>query len=153
MKKYLFMLVALLTMSTAAFAQKGFTSFGVNGNYDDLNGQFGLGVKLQYGFVDQLRGDLSTTLYFKKKGITMFDVNGNVHYVFPVASKFNVYPLAGLNIAFFNNDIPTRLGVNLGGGLEYFVASNVKIGAEAKYIVSDNGFSRFNLGIGVGFLF
>lgn len=153
MKKYLFMLVAMLTLSTAAFAQQGVTGFGINGSYDDWNGQFGIGVKLQYGFVDQLRGDLSTDLFFKKNDISMVDVNGNIHYVFPVVSKFNVYPLAGLNIAFFNHDIPTRLGVNLGGGLEYFVADQVKIGAEAKYIVSDNGFSRFNVGVGVTFLF
>ena len=153
MKKYLFMLVALLTMSTAAFAQKGVTGFGINGAYDDWNGQFGIGVKLQYGFIDQLRGDLSTDLFFKKYDISMVDVNGNLHYVVPVADKFNIYPLAGLNIAFFNHDIPTRLCVNLGGGLEYFITDAVKIGGEAKYIVSDNGFSRFGATIGVTFLF
>ena len=54
MKKYLFMLVAVFAMSTAAFAQKGVTAFGVQGAYDDWNGQFGIGVKLQYGFIDQL---------------------------------------------------------------------------------------------------
>jgi outer membrane protein X len=153
MKKYLFMLVAVFAMSTAAFAQKGITGFGVQGVYDDLNGQFGIGVKLQLGLVDQLRGDVATDLFFKKKDISMVDVNANLHYVFPVASGFNVYPLAGLNLAFFNHDIPTRLGVNLGGGLEYYVASNVKIGGEAKYIVSDNGYSRFGANFGVTFLF
>ncbi len=153
MKKYLFMLIAMLTMSAASFAQKGVTGFGVTGAYDDWVGQFGIGIKLQYGFLDQLRGDLGTEIYFKKHGQSLVDVNGNLHYVFPVVDKFNVYPLAGLNIAFFNNGFPTRLGVNLGGGLEYFVASNVKIGAEAKYIVSDNGFSRFNVGGGVTFIF
>ena len=44
MKKYLFMLVAVFAMSTAAFAQKGVTGFGVQGAYDDLNGQFGIGI-------------------------------------------------------------------------------------------------------------
>lgn len=153
MKKFLFMLVALLTMSTASFAQKGVTGFGVTGAYDDLFGQFGLGIKLQYGFIDQLRGDLGTEFYFKKDGMSLADVNGNLHFVVPVVDKFNVYPLAGLNIAFFNNNVPTRLGVNLGGGLEYFITDQVKIGAEAKYIVSDNGFSRFNVGGGVTFIF
>ena len=102
MKKYLFMLVAVFAMSTAAFAQKGVTGFGVQGAYDDLNGQFGIGVKLQLGLVDQLRGDVATDLFFKKKDISIVDVNANLHYVFPVASGFNVYPLAGLNLAFFN---------------------------------------------------
>ena len=156
MKKYLFMLVAVFAMSTAAFAQKGLTGFGVQGAYDDLNGQFGIGVKLQLGLVDQLRGDVATDLFFKKKGTSMVDVNANLHYVVPVASGFNVYPLAGLNLAFFNNDIvdiPTRLGANLGGGLEYYVASNVKIGGEAKYIVTSDGYSRFGANFGVTFLF
>ncbi|MBO7602121.1 MAG: outer membrane beta-barrel protein [Bacteroidaceae bacterium] len=153
MKKYLFMLVALLTMSTAAFAQKGVTGFGVNGAYDDLNGQFGIGVKLQYGFINQLRGEVSGDFFFKKNDLSLVDVNGNLHFVVPVVDKFNVYPLAGLNIAFFNHDIPTRLGVNLGGGLEYFITDTVKIGGEAKYIVSDNGYSRFGANIGVTFLF
>lgn len=153
MKKYLFMLVAVFAMSTAAFAQKGITGFGVQGVYDDWNGQFGIGVKLQFGLVDQLRADVATDLFFKKKDISMVDVNGNLHYVVPIASGFNVYPLAGINLAFFNHDIPTRLGANLGGGIEYYVASNVKIGGEAKYIVSDNGFSRFGANFGVTFLF
>ena len=34
MKKYLFMLVAVFAMSTAAFAQKGITGFGVQGAYE-----------------------------------------------------------------------------------------------------------------------
>ena len=38
MKKYLFILVAMLTMSAAAFAQKGLTGFGLMGAYDDGNG-------------------------------------------------------------------------------------------------------------------
>ena len=67
MKKYLFMLVAVFAMSTAAFAQKGVTGFGVQGVYDDWNGQFGIGVKLQFGLVDQLRADVATDLFFKKK--------------------------------------------------------------------------------------
>ena len=94
-----------------------------------------------------------TTIPPQTQDISMVDVNGNLHYVVPIASGFNVYPLAGINLAFFNHDIPTRLGANLGGGIEYYVASNVKIGGEAKYIVSDNGFSRFGANFGVTFLF
>ncbi|MBQ6747237.1 MAG: outer membrane beta-barrel protein [Bacteroidaceae bacterium] len=154
MKKYLFILVAMFAMSTAAFAQKGITSFGLQGAYDDFNGQFGVGAKLQYGFVDQFRGEVGADLFFKKNDLSMFDINANFHFVVPVvADKFNVYPLAGANIAFFNHDIPTRLGLNLGGGLEYFVTDKVKIIGEAKYIISDNGFSRFGANLGVGFLF
>ena len=153
MKKYLFMLVAVFAMSTAAFAQKGVTAFGVQGAYDDLFGQFGIGVKLQHNFADQFRSEIGTDLFFKKYDISMVDVNGNFHYIIPVASQFNVYPLAGGNIAFFNHDIPTRIGINLGGGLEYFITDTVKLVGEAKYIVSDNGFSRFGANFGVAFTF
>ncbi|MBR4381404.1 MAG: hypothetical protein IKP48_09110 [Bacteroidaceae bacterium] len=153
MKKYLFMLVAVFAMSTAAFAQKGVTAFGVQGVYDDWNGQFGIGVKLQHNFADQFRSEIGTDLFFKKYDISIVDVNANFHYVVPVASQFNVYPLVGANIAFFNHDIPTRIGLNLGGGLEYYITDTVKLVGEAKYIVSDNGFSRFGANFGFAFMF
>ena len=153
MKKYLFMLVAVFAMSTAAFAQKGVTAFGVQGVYDDWNGQFGIGVKLQHNFADQFRSEIGTDLFFKKYDISMVDVNANFHYVVPVASQFNVYPLVGANIAFFNHDILTRIGLNLGGGLEYYITDTVKLVGEAKYIVSDNGFSRFGANFGFAFMF
>jgi outer membrane protein X len=170
MKKFLFMLVAMFAMSTAAFAQKGVTAFGVQGAYDDLFGQFGLGVKVQQGFADQFRAEVGGDFFFKKNGVSMFDVNANFHFVVPVvADKFNVYPLAGANISFgsLDDDIvtvaaiggvdlsksKTRIGLNLGGGVEYFVTDNVKIVGEAKYIISDNGWSRFGANVGVAFLF
>ena len=153
MKKYLFILVAMFAMSTAAFAQKGVTAIGVQGAYDDFNGQFGVGVKLQQGFAQQFRAEIGADLFFKKNDLSMFDINANFHWVIPVASVFNVYPLAGANIAFFNHEIPTRLGLNLGGGLELYVAEKVKLVGEAKYIISDNGFSRFGANLGVAFLF
>ena len=169
MKKFLFILVAMFAMSTASFAQQGVTSFGVQGAYDDLFGQFGVGAKLQYGFVDQFRGEVGADFFFKKDGVSMFDINGNFHFVVPVVEKFNVYPLAGVNISFASLDdtivavaaiggvdlanSKTRIGVNLGGGVEFFVSDKVKLVGEAKYIVSDNGWSRFGANVGVAFLF
>ena len=169
MKKYLFMLVAVFAMSTAAFAQKGVTAFGVQGAYDDLFGQFGIGVKLQHNFADQFRSEIGGDFFFKKDYVSMIDVNANFHYIVPVASQFNVYPLVGANISFASLDdgvvalaslggvdlskSKTRIGLNLGGGLEYFITDTVKLVGEAKYIVSDNGFSRFGANFGVAFTF
>jgi outer membrane protein X len=164
MKKYLFILVAMFAMSTAAFAQKGVSAVGIQGAFDDLNSQFGIGAKYQYGFLDQLRGEIGGDFFFKKNYTSLVDINGNVHFVFPIASSFNVYPLAGLNIGFasLDDDVAktlgvksseTRLGVNVGGGFDIKVTDGIKIILEAKYIISDNGWSRFGANAGVAFMF
>ena len=152
MKKFL-MMACMMLFSTAMFAQQGAMYLGGNLNYATDYENFGIGAKAQYEFIQNLRAEASADYFFKKNDVSMWDINANMHYLFRISDKFAVYPLAGLNLAFFNHDIPTRLGVNLGGGLEYYVASNVKIGGEAKYIVSDNGYSRFGANFGVTFLF
>lgn len=158
MKKYLFILVAMFAMSTAAFAQKGTSAVGIVGAYDDANSQFGIGVKYQYFFIDQLRGDFGGDFFFKKDLMSMIDLNANVHYVFPLAQVVNVYPMAGLNVAFASWDIAgvdnqTRLGLNLGGGFDIKLGSSVKLILEAKYIISGEGWSRFGADAGVAFTF
>ena len=158
MKKYLFILVAMFAMSTAAFAQKGTSAVGIVGAYDDGNSQFGIGVKYQYFLIDQLRGDFGGDFFFKKDLQTLIDFNANVHYVFPLADAINVYPMAGINFAIASIDIAgvdntSRLGVNLGGGFDIKISDAVKFIVEAKYIISDNGWSRFGANTGIAFTF
>jgi outer membrane protein X len=111
----------------------------------------GLGAKIRYGILDNLRAEASFNYYFKNKGYHMWDLNANAHYLFPIANKFSAYPLAGFTIvnktySDFDDSI-TRFGLNLGGGVEYDVRPNISLNAEIKYsIVSSIDQAVFSLG-------
>ena len=123
--------------STAMFAQKGATYVGANVNYgmhsDYKN--FGVGVKAQYEFLQNVRAEASFNYFFKKDNISMWDLNLNAHYVFHVGGV-GIYPLAGLCVVgskVEGFDGNTDLGYNLGGGVEFPIGNNVKLNFEAKY--------------------
>ena len=88
----------------------------------------------------------------------MWDANLNVHYIFHIGNKFNVYPLAGVTVLGAKVDVPevnmpsiniggysvggtagggsssdTKIGGNIGAGAEYFITDNFKVNVEAKY--------------------
>ena len=144
MKKF-FLMACLLTMSTALFAQQGATSVGINLNYgmhEDYK-NFGVGVKTQYEFIDNVRGEASYNYFFKKDYLTMYDVNLNVHYLFN-AGGLRIYPLAGVTLLGTSLEVlgvkasDSDLGFNVGGGLEFPITNALKFNAEAKYqIVKD----------------
>lgn len=90
----MFVLLCSALISVGAFAQKGEKAVGVNLNFGTTASTVGLGAKFQYGITDAIRIEPSLTYYFGNTG--MFDVAVNAHYLFNVAPKINVYPLAGL---------------------------------------------------------
>ena len=140
MKKILFAVVMAM-MSTAMFAQKGSTYVGGQVNYglDSDYKNFGIGAKVQYEFIDNLRGEASFNYFFKKDYVTMWDVNVNLHYLFRLNDQFAVYPLAGVTLLGWNVDVlgesvsDSDLGYNLGGGIEYKLNENIKLNFEGKY--------------------
>ncbi len=99
MKKYL-MIVCMMLISTATFAQQGSTFVGANVNYGLHKNykNFGIGAKVQYEFIDNWRAEASGNYFFKKDYCTMWDVNLNVHYLIHATDKLNFYPLAGLTL-------------------------------------------------------
>lgn len=128
----------MMLMSTATFAQQGSTFVGVNANYgmhkDYKN--FGLGAKVQYEFIDNWRGEASFNYFFKKDYCTFWDVNLNLHYLFKVSDKFNVYPLAGMTLLSTKVeglDSKSKFGFNAGAGVEYSLTDKLKVNAEGKY--------------------
>ncbi len=160
MKKTLLVALAMV-MSTMAFAQDGKLAVGVNVNYGFGAGPGyglenysapGFGVKFQYEFVRNVRGEASFNYFLPKKyygmkGLNFYDVNLNFHYLFNVGEKFRLYPLVGLSyetLAFtsdwkkfietYGGDASdSKMGVNLGGGAEYMIGNHFKLNAEIKY--------------------
>ncbi len=161
--KKLLLLVCAAVMSLSASAQAGDKALGAQLVFGSETNSFGLGVKGQYYFTDQLRGEASVDYFFKNKGVSMWDINANVHYLFDVADKFKVYPLAGLGYTNWSykyefEGLPVvegtvgRLAVNLGGGAEYALTDNVSVNAEAKWQIVNN-YNQLVLGVGVAYKF
>ena len=169
--KKLLLLVCAAVMSLSASAQAGDKALGAQLVFGSETNSFGLGVKGQYYFTDQIRGEGSFDYFFKNKGVSMWDINANVHYLFDVANKVKVYPLAGLGYTnwSYTNDVIVkevngkdkvvehkgsdgRLAVNLGGGVEYELTKNLNVNAEAKYQIISN-YNQLVLGVGVAYKF
>ena len=180
MKKIILSIVCAV-MSVCAFAQKGATQVGVNVNYGTKAETFSFGVKGSYGFTDAIRAEASFNQSLKKDGVSMYDINLNAHYLFSLGQKFKVYPLVGLtyvhskldwkSLGDFDDyedyldwkdymdeegakidDSASKFGVNLGGGVQYDITSNLVFNAEVKYsMVSD--FDQCVIGLGLSYRF
>lgn len=140
--KKLMLIAALMLVSIGVSAQKKQFAVGANlgvGVYNNSYTPFGIGPKFQFYFWKQWRGEASFNYWTKKENSGGFmDFNGNVHYVFNVANKVNVYPLAGLTVVTTHglpdgDDNQTLVGFNLGGGAEFFIAPQLKLNLEIKY--------------------
>lgn len=153
MKKILLALLAVFTMTCAANAQKGSVGAGVDFNFGTKISNVGFGAKLQYGFTNNIRGEVSFKAFFEAKHQKVWDLNFNGHYLIKVAPKMNFYPIAGLTILHDNaGDGFTRVGANIGAGLEYYATSDLSINLEAKgQLLKD--FSQAVVGIGATYHF
>ena len=150
-------------MSLSASAQAGDKALGAQLVFGSETNSLGFGVKGQYYFTDHIRGEGSFDYFFKRKGLSMWDVNANVHYLFDVADKFKVYPLAGLGYTNWSykyefEGLPVvegtdgRLAVNLGGGAEYELTKDLSVNAELKYQIVSH-YNQLVLGVGVAYKF
>jgi len=89
-----------------------------------------------------------------KSGFTGINIDG--HYLVDLGSGANVYPLFGLNFGHssFKNKINdtkstnTELGINIGGGIEYFFSRKVAGFFELKYVIITD-YDQGVLGFGV----
>ena len=166
--KKLLLLACAAVMSLSASAQAGDKALGAQLVFGSETNGIGLGVKGQYYFTDKIRGEASFDYFLKKKGISMWDINANAHYLFDVADKVKVYPLAGLGYTHWSykydlskiTDIAGlkaegsdgRLAVNLGGGVDYELTDNITLNAELKYQIISN-YNQLVLGVGVAYKF
>ncbi len=75
------------------------------------------------------------------------------HYLFGLNDQVNVYPLAGINISTFaikdeilGDDSDAEVGLNIGGGIEYFFTEKVAGFFEIKYTIAKTDQAIFGLG-------
>lgn len=164
--KKIFITIMLAVSCLGTFAQKGEKAVGINLNYGTTAGSVGLGAKFQYGITDNIRIEPSLTYYFGDTG--MLDITANVHYLFDIAPKLKVYPLAGIGFDLCRYETLKQEGLghystgkktascfkfDLGGGIEYDIAKNITLGLELKYDIITDGYSQFVAIIGAKYKF
>ena len=117
MKKLLLLLAAVVCISTTASAQdKGDWAIMPRINIYtawDADTVFGIGAAARYNVLDQLRLEPALTLLCHD-GCSI-DLNCDVHYLFPVADRWNLYPLAGISVNDFGGRYQPRCRVRLCG--------------------------------------
>jgi hypothetical protein len=130
-----------------------------------------IGINLNgvYSFTEEWEGALGFTHIFKKDYQTLNVLDFDAHYIFhQVDENLNVYGLAGLGFNFAKVTIPaismggvqltsetkksdTKLGLNLGVGVNYKLADNLNLSPEMRFTIMDG--SYFRIGVGIQYLF
>ena len=156
MKKIL-MIACMMIASMSAFAQQGKCTFGINGDYmvDDPN-NLGFGVNMGYELIDNLRGVAEFNYFLKKDNVSYWNVELNAEYLFKFGS-LAVYPLAGVDLLGWKVDYmgqstnDSKLGLNLGAGVEYQLSPSLALKAEYNYKTQHDGYSLLKVGVVIPF--
>ena len=167
--KKLFLVAAFAMVSAFASAQ---FAVGVHTLYGTDVANLGIGVRARYDINEQFRLDGNFNYYFKKNNLEFWDLNANLHYLFNITDKFTAYPLGGLGyvntkatytsyegIDKYGKPITAevstsdgRLGVNLGGGVDFALTDDLYLNGEVKYqIVS--GYNQAVMSAGIVYKF
>lgn len=158
MKRILFLLV-MMTMALGVSAQEGRTEIGGNLSFGTKAHGPALGVKLRYNFDHKWRGEINMNNFMESDYLDMWDMNFNMHYLFPMSSDVNIYPIGGLTITNWGNSSDknhstryTRMGINLGVGGEYRLAPKWTLTLEMKgQLVGDGAQSVIAFGVAYRF--
>jgi outer membrane protein X len=142
MKKVVFTLVLSLAICAAAQAQQTFA-----GGLSFTEGEAGIAARYTRAW-GEIRLAPELALFFPGGG-TVVDINANVHYLFSLAPKFTLYPLAGFCLR--NGYSDSAFGLNLGAGGEYELTGNMAGFVELKGIMGDGSSSAFTLGVAYRF--
>ena len=128
MKRLLLLAVAALFAVTASAQEPGGWTLGPRlGIYTNTDTVMGVGAVARYRFDSNLRLEPSITALLHK--YCSLDISCDAHYVFDMG-VVRLYPAAGITV----NDIGNwAAGFNLGGGVDFDVASVVELTAALKW--------------------
>lgn len=156
--KKLFFVMCMMLMSVSTFAQQGKMTVGIHGNYMiDTPHNFGLGANIGYEIINNVRGVAEFNYFFKKDNVSYWNVDVNGEYLFRVGDGFTLYPLVGLNVMGYSIDwggsstSDSKLGLNLGAGIEYAISSSLSLKAEYNYKTQGDGASFLKFGVVIPF--
>lgn len=167
LKKNILTLCLMLT-TLAASAQKGEMSIGGTVSFSDYLNSMGVGPKLQYNFLERFRGEGNFIFHPENQGVSGWETNANLHYLFYLPHRLNIYPLLGLGFVSrnystikkvfkkYNVDVEetnqTAFGLNAGGGIEFIVSDHFKVNGEFRQRFS-NQMKDFTVAAGCAYIF
>ncbi len=150
----LILAIAMLFVSViplqAASPYRGQKTMGLYGGYMSRNESASAGIFFQYRFARSFRIAPSAGYDFRHNGQDAFSIDLDFHTPFSFGSNdaFSFYPIAGIGYSKIcidrvdnilarasveNRQRYDRLGVNLGGGVEYMVSPTLRLAFEAKW--------------------
>ena len=157
--KKLFFVISMMLMSVATFAQQGTCTAGAHASFllED-NKNIGIGAFVGYEVIDNVRGVAEFDYYLKKDHVSGWEVDVNAEYLFKLADgKFTVYPLVGINlfgqkVEFMGaSDSDSKLGLNIGGGVEFKLMPSLALKCEYNYKTQYDGASFLKAGVVIPF--
>ncbi len=122
----------MVWISTISAQEAGQWTLGPRMNIYTNSGDgaiLGLGAYARYNITDAWRIEPALTALFHSK--CSIDLNVDAHYLFEVAPKWTVYPVAGLSVSEMGK---WAMGLNLGVGVDYAVARDWDITAGLKWM-------------------
>lgn len=157
--KKLFFVICMMLVSAASFAQQGKMTVGIHGDYMiDSPKNFGIGANIGYEVINNVRGVAEFNYFFKKDHVSFWNVEVNAEYLFKLADgAFTLYPLAGIDLLGQSVDLggstqsDSKLGLNLGAGVEYQLMENLALKAEYNYKTQGDGWSLLKFGVVIPF--
>jgi len=164
LKRVAIVVIAILTMSLSASAQKkGDMDAGVNLLFGTTSGysNAGLGAKFRYNIIDQVRLAGEFDYFLKSNYISLWDFSVYGHYLFPVAENLVVYPEVGLGFVGWSYSWPTGwldsyshptdFALSIGGGVDYKLTSNLTLNGQLRFKTISGGW--FNMLVGIAYKF
>ncbi len=143
---------SLLFITPAASAQteKGQKSFGLHAGYATANRSALAGLTFSYNFTRHFRLAPTVDYVFSHNSTDGMIVNIDYKgpYSINAARTVNIYPIAGLSYTSWHtkadgkksdgtdSDVSTRknrIGLNIGGGIEYYIKPSMKVSAEGRF--------------------
>lgn len=154
MKKFVLAIIALVaTAATVSAQEQGEWSVAPKFNIYTNTGDgvvLGLGAGMRYSITDAVR--IEPSFIYMLDNNSALEIACDVHYVFDVADRWNVYPMAGLTA---NNIYGWSSGVNLGAGVDFAISDSWDITAAVKWqpMFSDDRTNPVLIQIGGSFKF
>lgn len=174
MKKFITLIcVAIMGIGCAsAQAEKGDFAVGANLVYGSFIKNIGLGARIQYNPIQNVRAELGMNYFFQKDYVNMWDVNLNAEYLIGLFEhKVYLYPIVGVSFAKANADnkklnkdfeglldeeikieSDKAFGLNLGAGIEYRLTDHIGVTLEYRHSIMKD-IDQGVIGLGANYKF
>ncbi|MDE7381589.1 MAG: porin family protein [Muribaculaceae bacterium] len=150
-----FLLPIILLIPGVSFAEKGEKILGVAGGYISTNNSGYAKLYFQYSFSRHVRIAPDIDYVFKHNGKSAYGVNADIHFPFRVSKGIHLYPLAGVGFSSWSvdgSDNVSRFGFNVGGGMDLYITSNLKVNVQGKYNLVHSMKGAY-IDVGFGYVF